>query len=194
MSGRTLIALGVLGGVGLVAGAVALTVGAADSEPGATASSRDVEALARMLASENPRGSLKIWVEQCWTQIHARGRGQSVYDRITGGQGYGPQIGRRPVSTSEHPGERHRIVARIVLLGASLAAWPAARRFFEPEQQDQMAALGAIARGKKAKGEKLSAQEQRALAYTRDAAEIRTKWTKEGSRFLGAIDGVEFWS
>jgi hypothetical protein len=194
MSGRALIALGVLGGMGLVAGAVALGAGTADGESGASASSRDVEALARMLASENPRGSVKLWVEQCWTQIHTRGRGHSVYDRITGGQGYGSQGGRRPVSTSEPAGERHRIVARLVLLGASLATWPAARRFFEPDQQDQMAALGAIARGKRAKGEKLSPQEQRALAYTRDAAGVRAKWTKEGSLFLGAIDGVEFWS
>lgn len=185
-----------LAAIGVAVGAAAL-LGSTGQVKGAgdVARRQDVEALARMLASENPRGSLALWVEQCWTQINSRRRGQSLYDRITGSLGFGPQGGRRPVSTAQPAEETHRIVARLVLLGAELSRWARrARKFFEPDTQDRMFALGEIAREKLRNGEPLTAEERRALPHTKNAAAVRSEWAGEGARPLGTIDGVEFWS
>src|SRR5262249_9738831 len=70
-------------------------------------STLDIEAVARMLASENPRGSEQLHIEQVFTQLRSRKRGESLYDRITAGSGWGrqgvrnPPGRRRPVSTAE---------------------------------------------------------------------------------------------
>ena len=55
---------------------------------------QDVEAAARMLASENPTGSQALHIEQVWSQLNASRPGESLFDRITAGSGVGPQ-GRR---------------------------------------------------------------------------------------------------
>jgi hypothetical protein len=56
---------------------------------------RDVEAAARMIASENPKGSRRLHIEQVWTQILSMQRAQSLYDRITAGSRWGPQVESR---------------------------------------------------------------------------------------------------
>lgn len=180
-------------GVGLLAAAGGTQAPrTSGGEPEANA--HDVEALARMLASENPNGSLLLWVEQCWTQIHSLKRGQSLFSRITAGRGYGPQNKYRPVATTEPARPIHRAVARLVLLGSKAATWANARKFFEPAQQDAMFMLAESARAKRARGEPLTARETRALGYEKDAAAVRREWSSDGSRPLGQIDGVEFWT
>ena len=199
MADNPLLLFGALGVVGLGLGLLAV---AGSSEPTAspasggasTADSRDVEALARMIASENPRGSLTLWVEQCWSQIHSLRRGQSLHARITANRGYGPQDKHRPVSTVEEASPLHRAVARLVLLGSHAATWVRARKFFEPEQQDAMFKLAEASRLKRSRGEQLTARELRSLGYEKDADAIRREWAGEGSRRLGVIDGVEFWT
>lgn len=194
MKGETTL-LWTVGGVGLAVGALALIGAATMSARGADiADARDVEALARMLASENPRGSSRLWVAQIWTQIASRRKGQSLYERITGGAGFGPQDSQRPVSTENAASESHRMVVRLALLGAEVSALKGARKFFEPSQQNRMFAAGEKARAKKASGEDLTERERRALKYQHDAASLRRKWSSEGSRFVGEIDGVEFWT
>lgn len=194
MKGGT-VALMAAGGIGLVLGAMALAATATDAAGGGDiANSRDVEALARMLASENPKGSVRLWIEQIWTQIASRKRGQSLYERVTGGAGYGPQNKQRPVSTEQPASEAHRVVARLVLLGAELATLKGARKFFEPAQQDQLFKLAQNARAKLARGEKITPRERRVLGYEHDADSLRQKWSKEGARFVGNVDGVEFWT
>lgn len=184
--------LALLGVATLLTAAGVLTL--AGSSTVQTADGHDVEAIARMLASENPKGSKLLWVEQVWTQLRSRRRHQTVFDRITGGIGFGPQGGKRPVATDEPAGELHRVVARLVLLGGLLPQWTEARKFFEPAQQDLAFAVATRARSKQAQGLPLTHQEQRLLGYERDATGIRQKWSKEGSRRLGSIDGVEFWT
>ena len=67
----------------------------------------DIEAVARMLSSENPRGSKELHVEQVWTQLRSLKPGQTLYERITAGSGWGAQGKaaqggrRRPVSTEQ---------------------------------------------------------------------------------------------
>ena len=153
MNAKPVVVVGVLGALGIGLGLLAAAGGTQPSNGGAAepeAKAEDVEALARMLASENPSGSLLLWVEQCWTQIHSLKRGQSLFARITAGKGFGPQNKYRPVATTEPAKAIHRAVARMVLLGAKAATWAQARKFFEPAQQDAMFSLAQAARSKRA--------------------------------------------
>lgn len=162
-------------------------------------SALDVEAAARMLASENPRGSERLHVEQLWTQIRSRKPGQSLFDRITAGSGWGEQGKRmppgrvRPVATTEPASNRFRILATSVLRGECPSTLPGARKFFEPEQQDRAFAAAEAARKKRAAGGVLTAKETRLLGYHRDANQVRAEWSKS-SRYVGSIEGVEFFT
>ena len=59
--------------------------------PGTDFSEDDLDAAARMLASENGSGSRALWAELIGSQLHARKPGETLFDRITAGSGYGPQ-------------------------------------------------------------------------------------------------------
>jgi hypothetical protein len=153
----------------------------------------DVEAAARMLASENPRGSRALHIEQIHTQLRARKLGQSLFDRISSGSGWGLQGerraggGMRPVSTVE------AALAREVLAGVHPSIFIHARKFFEPAQQDRAFAAAERSRKKQAAGQALTPAEKRLLAYRHSAADIRNKWRAEGAKYVGTIDGVEFY-
>lgn len=158
-------------------------------------SDADVEAAARMLASENPKASLAVKAEQLLIQVRAAKRDrQTLAERITGGKGYGPQGGPRPVATTQPATEDLRQQAILILSGAVPAKFPEAKSFFEPEQQDRAFAIAERARAKQAKGEKLTQQEARLLIYKSDAADIRRRWAARGERYLGTVDEIEFWT
>lgn len=173
--------------------AIALAVAAQSQQRADTVSDQDLEALGRMLSSENPTGSVRLWVEQCWTQLRARRRGQSIYARITAGQGWGPQDSKRPVSTENPATGLALMVARLVLLGHELSSLPA-RKFFEPAQQDKAYTVATKARAKIASGLPITPQERRLLGYKSSADDVRRRWAADGSKFLAVIDGVEFWT
>lgn len=160
----------------------------------------DVEAAARMLASENPLGSRALHIEQIHTQLRSRKPGQSLFDRITAGSGWGPQGARssgggtRPVSTENGATETLRQLAREVLDGLHPSQVPGARKFFEPEQQDRALAIATRGREKQAAGLPLTAQEQRLLRYRKSAREVRRHWISDGARYVGTIEGVEFFT
>ena len=160
----------------------------------------DVEAAARMLASENARGSQALHIELIHTQLRARKPGQDLFDRITAGSGWGPQGERktggrvRPVSTQEPATPALRQLAREVLEGLHPSTLPTARKFFEPVQQDRALAVGIRAREKQAAGVALSHQEKRLIGYYHSAAEVRKRWLAEGSKYVGTVGGVEFYS
>lgn len=159
----------------------------------------DVEAAARMLASENPRGSRALHIEQIHTQLRARRAKESLYDRITAGSGWGPQGersapgGARPVATTEPATDELRKLAREVLTGVHPSSLPGARRFFHPAQQDRAFAVAERARNKQANGQALTADEKRLLRYRRNAEGVRHKWLSEGAKYVGVLDGVEFY-
>lgn len=184
--------VGVVAAASIAAIAVAV---AAQSQQRADSvvSDQDLEALGRMLSSENPTGSVRLWVEQCWTQLRARRRGQSIYARITAGQGWGPQDSKRPVSTENPATGLALMVARLVLLGHELSNLPA-RKFFEPAQQDKAYTVATKARAKIASGLPITPQERRLLGYRSSADDVRRRWAADGSKFLAVIDGVEFWT
>lgn len=162
---------------------------------------QDVEAAARMLASENPRGPQELHVEQIYTQIRrAMNRGVKLYDQITAGSGYGEQGeragrgSRRPVSTAKPATAELRARARAILEGAHPSRFAGATKFFEPIEQEHAFAIAETARSKKSVGLPLSEREERLLKYKRDADSVRKEWQREGARLLGSLGGVEFWS
>lgn len=167
---------------------------------------QDVEAAARMVASENPSAGPDVWVEQIWTQIRALRPDQHLHQRITGGHGYGEQgsvrdasgtrIGARPVSTAHNANEEHRQLARQVLRGERPSQLLGARKYFDPDQQD--AVFRQVEQGKKdaAAGRPVSKRTQQliALGYQLDANGVRAKWAKDGTKKVGTIGPVEFWT
>lgn len=161
-----------------------------------SADALDIEATARMVASENPRGSEALKREQIYTQVaQAKRHRESVYERITAGAHYGPQNDVRPVSTDQSATPLDRELARQVLSGSAPAAqFPLARKFFEPAVQNMAFAVAERARKKQKAGEKLTPQESRLLGYRKDADAIRKSWSGEGARLLGTLEGVEFWT
>lgn len=162
-------------------------------------STLDIEAAARMLASENPRGSERLHVEQIWTQLRSRRKGQSLYNRLTQGSGWGIQGSRirpggiRPVSTAEPPNDIFRRLVNRVLRGEIPSILPGAKKFFDPAVLDQALKIGREAQRKLKVGEPLTRQERRLRYYKKSAAEVRRDWLKT-SKLVGVIDGIEFYT
>lgn len=62
----------------------------------------------------------------------------SLVAHLTGGlSAFGPEGGKRPASTRQHPTMRHLAAARAVLSGNLRGIARGARRFFSPKQQDR---------------------------------------------------------
>lgn len=162
-------------------------------------STLDVEAAARMLASENPRGSEQLHVEQIWTQLRSKRKTQSLFDRMTNGSGWGPQGERRrpggirPVSTENPATDKFRELATQVLLGLKKSRLRDARKFFEPAVQDAVFKTAERARQKTRLGQPLDAREKRLVNYRKTADEVRKDWLKT-ALLLDSIDGVEFYT
>lgn len=160
----------------------------------------DVEAVARMIASENPTGSRQLHIEQAWTQIRSAGPFQSLHSRITAGSGWGgqgeskPPGKTRPVATGNPANDAQRQLAIRILSGLEQSIIPLAGTFWEPAQQDRIFTIAERARSKQRRGEVLSRQEQRLLKYKSNADDIRRRWRARGQRHLDTIDGVEFWT
>lgn len=158
----------------------------------------DVEAAARMLASENPDRSQRVHIEQIWTQLRARKAGQSLFDRITAGSGWGPQGekrtwgGVRPVATTEPATDAFRKLAREVLAGQHPSELPGAKKFWEPALQDKVLAVAERGRQKQMAGLPLTPQEKRLAGYKKTASQVRADWTRKGSRVVETLEGVEF--
>lgn len=171
-----------------------------DWQTAPTFTEADVEAAARMLASENPRGSRALHVEQIHTQLRSCKAGQGLFERITAGSGWGPQGERRrvggirPVSTEQEATQPLRQLAREALAGLHSSQFAGARKYFEPVQQDRAYAIGTQARAKQAAGVALTDQEKRLLHYRRTAQQVRASWRSEGAQLVGTLDGVEFYS
>lgn len=193
MKAQTAVMIGV-GAAGTFAAVVGALAGLGPSRGGgALLGTLDEEAIARMLASEKASGSAELWRELIWTQIRSMGR-RSLYRHMTGGIGYGPQGGARPVSTDQPSTARTRAYAAQFLAVLPSSSLPGARRMFEPAEQDRLFVIGERARQRKRAGEPLSRQEARALHYESDAADIRRRWASKGHRYVDTVDGFEFWT
>jgi len=168
--------------------------------PLSTCSDLDVEAAARMLASENPRASEELHAEQIWTQLRLRKPKQNLYDRITAGSGWGPQGGRsgngraRPVATTEEATDVLRERVRLVLIGELGSSLPRATKWFEPEIQDRAYRKAKQLQAKRERGESLTESEQHLLLYSKSADEVRADWQKKGGLRVGDMEGLEFWT
>ena len=156
-------------------------------------SAADEEAIGRMLASENESGSETLWAELIWSQLRRLGK-SSIWQHITAGLGYGPQGGARQVASDKPATTATRAFAARFLAELPPSNLPGARRFFEPLQQDRAYRIAESARRKIASGLPLTRQEQRLRLYKSDAAGIRNRWSSKGHRYVGTVEGVEFWT
>ncbi len=160
----------------------------------------DVEALGRMFASENPRGSERLKIEQAWTQIRSKKPAQSLYERITAGSGWGSQGERaggggvRPVSTKNPASPADLALAQRILDGMAESIVPGAKQFFEPAQQDRLYRLAQAIKDKRGTGHELSERDRHLLRYRSDAEGIRRRWQEDGAQRVDTIDGIEFWT
>lgn len=167
------------------------------SRPVAEPDPLDIEAAARMIASENPSADERVKIEQIWAELRSRGKGESLYHRITGGNGWGPQVRKlRPVATTKPARPADIELARGVLRGELPSTLPGARKYFDPEQEDRIYQQVTKARAELAAGRPISKRSQELIdaGYHRTAQDVRDKWTREGTRFVGTVGPVEFWT
>lgn len=157
---------------------------------------RDAEAVARMIASENPSATEQAHVEQVWTQLRSQKKTETLYDRITAGEGYGPQIAPRPVASGKAPTTAQLELAWDVLRGKKLSVLPGAKKFFDPDQEDKVYAQVTKGRADLAAGKPITKRTAELIAakYHRTAEQVRQKWTREGTKEVGTIGPVEFWT
>lgn len=157
---------------------------------------RDAEAAARMIASEDPSAPEQAHVEQVWTQLRSQRKTASLYDRITAGQGYGPQKSPRPVASHTKPSAAQLELAWDVLRGKKPSVLPGARRFFNPSEEDKVYAQVTKGRADAAAGKPISPRtaELIALGYHRTAEQVREHWSSKHLKKVGTVGPVEFWT
>lgn len=155
---------------------------------------KEIEALARIIASEAGSGTPAEQTAIAWTARN-RFRGKSIYATQ---YPWRSQKGSDPPFSSAQPAkDAHRDLARKVL-AADQSEDPTggATSFFEPRMQDAFAKAGALARAGETgdrviDGVKLS-DITRFKNYKKDAAAIRASWSP-GSALYARAGRFEFW-
>ena len=161
---------------------------------GISLSENEVEALARVIASEAGSGTLAEQRAIGWT-VRNRFRGKSIY---TVQFPWRSQKGSDPPFASARPAtDATRALAREIL-SADQSQDPTggATSFFEPKMQDAFAKAGAMARAgetgdRVVDGVKIT-DITRFKNYKKDAQEIRNKWSN-GSTLYAMAGRFEFW-
>lgn len=156
--------------------------------------SNEVEALARVIASEAGSGTLAEQKAVGWT-VRNRFRGKSIYE---GEFPWRSQKGSNPPFASARPAsESHRkLAAEILAASQSQDPTGGATSFFEPRMQDAFAKAGEMARAGETgdrviDGVKLT-DITRFKNYKKNADEIRKSWGN-GSALYATAGRFEFW-
>lgn len=154
----------------------------------------EIEALARVIASEAGSGTLAEQRAIAWT-VRNRFRGKSIYAKQ---HPWRSQKGSNPpFSSAREARDSHRVIAREVLAAdQSQDPTGGATSFFEPKMQDIFAKAGALARAGETgdrviDGTKLT-DITRFKAYKKDADGIRKSWSP-GSALYAKAGRFEFW-
>lgn len=159
-----------------------------------TTDANEIEALARVIASEAGAGTPAEQKGIAWT-VRNRFRGKSIYD---GEYPWRAQKGSNPpFSSARPPNDGHRSLARSVL-SAPQEQDPTggATSFFEPKMQDIFFKAGELARAGQTgdrviDGVKLT-DITRFKNYKKDANAVRAKWGN-GSTIYAVANRFEFW-
>lgn len=107
-------------------------------------SNDDVEALARMLASEDPTQPDNVQIALAWTAVNmATRKGKSAFELLAPDGKYGPQSGRY-AATGNPATDRFRSIARAVLDGSVEDPTPGAIQFDHPATQDWLFEHGKV--------------------------------------------------
>lgn len=161
----------------------------------------DELAAARLIASE--RGTVGTMAEWCCivdAECNRAARaGRSLYQSLTGGAGFGRQMGKRPASTRQDGYEGHLAAARAVLRGEARGIARGAVRFFDP--RDANAANAAWRRDpahhpRACDALTLLRRWSFGLAFAKpDSCELADKVgaDNELQRWVGPIPGVDAW-
>lgn len=160
----------------------------------------EVEALARVIASEAGRGTRTEQKAIAWT-VRNRFRGGSIYSGKGKNGGEYPWREQRgsnpPFASSKDATDATRALAREVLTADQLQdPTGGATSFFEPKLQDVLAEAGALARAGETgsrviDGVKLS-DITRFKAYKKSADDVRKSWSP-GSAHYATAGRFEFW-
>lgn len=188
------------GGDGEPAPPVALPPAEPPESSGIALDDREIEALARVIASEAGRGTSAEQRSIGWT-VRNRFRGGSIYDGKGKSGGEYPWREQRgsnpPFASSKDATDATRALAREIL-AADQAQDPTggATAFFEPALQDALAKAGALARAGETgarviDGIKLS-DIARFKAYKKSADDVRMGW-RPGSALYATAGRFEFW-
>jgi hypothetical protein len=181
----------VIGAMALVAG---LLSGKRSPRVALSDSAADEEAIARMLASENERGSERLWAELIWSQLRSLGSA-SIWQHITAGQGYGPQGGARPVSSDKPATAATRAyAARFLAELATVEPARSAALLSSHSSKIGPSPLPSQARRKLASGQPLTRQEQRLRSTSPTPTTSGGAGPAKGHRYVGTVEGVEFWT
>ena len=161
---------------------------------GSALSDNEVEALARVVASEVGSGTRAEQEAVAWA-VRNRFRGKSI--RAVE-HPWRAQRGSKPPFSSARPASAgHALVAREVLAAdQALDPTGGATAFFEPRMQDAFAKAGALARagetGRRVIDGVPLSDITRFKYYKKNAAQIRASWSK-GDRLTATVGRFEFW-
>jgi hypothetical protein len=164
-------------------------------QAGIPSTSEEIEALARIIASEAGSGSLDEQRAIGWTARN-RFRGKSVYAKQFP---WRAQKGSDPPFSSARPaGAAHRkLAAEILAADQSQDPTGGATAFFEPRMQDIFAKAGAMARAGEVGDTTIDGQRltdiTRFKNYRKTADDIRRSWSK-GSALYTTVGRFEFWA
>ncbi len=157
---------------------------------------QEVEALARIIASEAGSGTLGEQRAIAWTaRNHFRAKNKSIYGTEFP---WRSQNGANPpFSSARDANETTRGLAREVLSAPQMMdPTGGATSFFEPKMQDLFYKAGVLARAGETGDRTIDGQKltdiTRFKNYKKDAAQIRAKWGN-GSAIFATAGRFEFW-
>jgi len=167
-----------------------------DAPSGASADSNEIEALARVIASEAGAGTPGEKKAIAWTvRNQARARKKSIYELEFPWRSQ--KGGNPPFSSARPASDSHRALARGILAEPiSNDSTGGATSFFEPRMQDIFFKAGELARagetGNRTIDGVLLTDITRFKFYKKDADTIRQKWGR-GSGLYASAGRFEFW-
>lgn len=156
--------------------------------------SNEVEALARVIASEAGSGTLAEQKAIGWT-VRNRFKGKSIYD---GEYPWRSQKGNSPPFASARPATdaTRKLAAEILAMPQSQDPTNGATAFFEPKMQDIFAKAGELARSGETGDRVIDGQKltdiTRFKNYKKSADDIRKSWS-DGSALFAKAGRFEFW-
>jgi hypothetical protein len=154
----------------------------------------DLEALARMLASEFQKGTEEEMRAAAWATRNAAGiKSISIKDMLAPSD-FGPQGGDRAFASTrlEATGETYELAGQVLDAVAEADPTGGACDFWKPEQQDRLKVAGDVYRAALKRNDGLLAGKYQAFrGYTKGASDMRSEYLKRGMRPIKTVGAIE---